>query len=264
MLFVVRVLASYASGDGCYCFGVTFFQISCPYCPRHPTFPNQQALKQHLEFCLKIRRLQCAFCTVCYPNEETLSGHEQSVHEGMPAKCKKCCGQFAYDDLKTHLAQCQVEAYTCRFCARQSNNVLVAKAHELVHFDLDPLACAVCQLSFDGMHELECHVTIVHDGSSICLCAICATEQDSLKALSVHGKQGHRSIKDKLFRYSDEIGVGRKVEGTVTKLTVHITFKHDSLHLLRFYPPTMVPYCILWDMFTGCAVNIPGGPELGS
>lgn len=166
--------------------------------------------------------IMCPFCHQLI-RRSALTQHIKYGHNNVKPRCNICKKSFANpNNLKRHMMiHTGVRQFECDICLKRFHQKITMQTHRLTH--IDPFACKHCDLTFDGMAELEDH----RESKKCNMSKLVKVKEELIKAV----KQEVMTQNGKCLGYA--CSVCKKMFSVESTLEQHILSSHmiDPLEL---------------------------------
>lgn len=124
-------------------------------------FASKQRLQRHMVMHMKVKH-KCEVCGNFYKRRESLMAHSSKSHRVTPLSCTLCSKRFLnaepFDEhLKTHATN-----HHCTVCNKEFGSYRRLKRHSVIHLDIKPYACRICDKKSNSRSALRKHTARMH------------------------------------------------------------------------------------------------------
>ncbi|KRZ30943.1 Zinc finger protein [Trichinella pseudospiralis] len=176
--------------------------FSCSICSE--TFPTQQSLISHRDFCTPEALFICNNCDSALQDEQSYLDHVEICPSSTLYKCDQCDQCFTIKrNFRLHMALHNKKESKCPICETTFGRKASFQCHLKSHKVEEKVRCAYCKLELCTQEELVAHVSEAHPSNSVpstfsCVrCrAVFETQSDLMKHKNLHKKmrQGLESL----------------------------------------------------------------------
>ena len=174
-------------------------------------FTSAKSLKQHFGNVHEEKKFQCDLCSLKFSQKATLKGHVAAVHEGnKPYECSFCNKRFGMKGtLKTHIKLSHEKKKSYK-------------------------QCNVCAAMFANKHNLNLHITAVHEGGEtnndqIQKCEYCDYTTTRKSCITKHELSTHKEL---VLKPEVEINY-TTTKGPPSRYGTSIAFHHEGYRYHR-------------------------------
>ncbi|KRY86409.1 Zinc finger protein Xfin [Trichinella pseudospiralis] len=140
--------------------------LSCSICSE--TFPTQQSLISHRDFCTPEALFICNNCDSALQDEQSYLDHVEICPSSTLYKCDQCDQCFTIKrNFRLHMALHNKKESKCPICETTFGRKASFQCHLKSHKVEEKVRCAYCKLELCTQEELVAHVSEAHPSNSV-------------------------------------------------------------------------------------------------